>query len=118
MSYKREDRDSFLWRVYGEMFNDAMVNARDRESAKAYFLRLVEGSEKLSKFEKQWCRERYINEFELNNAMYKIGEPRECDKCQTTRYSDKYCERCISLHLRSLFNTSGNETIDNFIRRC
>src|SRR5438132_1564653 len=52
--------------------------------------------------------------------MDKLGEPRECDKCQTTRYSDKYCERCISLHLQSLFKTwtSGNEIIDNFIHQC
>ena len=52
--------------------------------------------------------------------MYKFGEPRECDKCQTTRYSDKFCEKCISLHLQSLFNTwtSGNEIIDDFIHKC
>ena len=45
---------------------------------------------------------------------------RECDKCQTTRYSDKYCEKCISLHLQSLFNTwtSGNKIIDDFIHQC
>ena len=52
--------------------------------------------------------------------MYKLGEQRECDKCKTTRYSDKFCERCISLHLQSLFNTwtSGNEIIDDFIHQC
>ena len=34
--------------------------------------------------------------------------------------SNKYCERCISLHLQSLFDTwtSGNEIIDDFIRQC
>ena len=33
---------------------------------------------------------------------------------------DKFCERCISLHLQSLFNTwtSGNKIIDNFIHQC
>ena len=41
-------------------------------------------------------------------------------ECKTTRYSDKYCERCISLHLQSLFNTwtSGNKIIDDFIHQC
>src|SRR6185369_5508699 len=41
-------------------------------------------------------------------------------KCQTTRYSDRYCERCISLHLQNLFDTwtSGNDIIDDFIHRC
>src|SRR5438132_13998669 len=67
-----------------------------------------------------WCREEYIYGFELDNVTYKLGEPRECDKCQTTRYSDKYCERCIRLHLQSLFNTwtSGNKIIDDFIHKC
>ena len=37
-----------------------------------------------------------------------------------TRYSDKYCEKCISLHLQSLFNTwtSGNKIINDFIHKC
>src|SRR2546429_4909474 len=37
-----------------------------------------------------------------------------------TRYSDKFCEKCISLHLQSLFNTwtSGNKIIDDFIHKC
>src|SRR5437764_15313348 len=97
-----------------------MANTRGRESKKAYFLQLVEGNEELSELEKQWCREKYIYSFELHNAKHKNGKPRECDKCQTMRYSDRYCERCISLHLQSLFNTwtSGNEIIDDFIHKC
>ena len=33
---------------------------------------------------------------------------------------DKFCERCISLHLQGLFDTwtSGNEIIDDFIHQC
>src|SRR6185369_12181034 len=97
-----------------------IANTRGRENIKAYFLRLVEGNKELSEIEKRFCREKIIYAFELQNAVYKEGEPRECDKCQTTRYSDKYCERCISLHLQSLFDTwtSGNEIIDDFIHRC
>src|SRR5207247_6158651 len=70
--------------------------------------------------EKQYCRERFIYDFELYNAEHKNGEPRECDKCQITRYSNRFCERCISLHLQSLFNTwtSGNKIIDDFIHKC
>ena len=115
-----EDRRLFVWKVYNEMNNNALVNISGRENRKAYFLQLVEGNGELSKKEKQYYREKYIYEFELTNAMYKWGKPRECDKCQTTRYSDKFCERCISLHLRSLFNTwtSGNEIIDDFIHQC
>ena len=99
--------------------NNALASTHDKESAKAYLLRLINGNEELSEIEKRWCREKFIYWFELHNAVYKYGEPRECDKCQTTRYSNKYCERCISLHLQSLFDTwtSGNEIIDDFIHQ-
>src|SRR5437764_13695143 len=115
-----EDRQSFLHKAHSEMHSNAMINTSDRENQKTYFLQLVEGNKELSEIEKQWCREKFIYFFELNNAMYKRGEPKECDKCQTTRYSDKYCEKCISLHLQSLFNTwtSGNKIIDDFIHQC
>src|SRR6185369_11617621 len=115
-----DDRELLVWKVFNEMYNDAIANTPGRESAKAYFLLLVEGNKELSKKEKRYCRERYIYEFELKNALHKWGEQRECDKCQTTRYSDKFCERCISLHLQSLFDTwtSGNKIIDNFIHQC
>ena len=120
LSEVSEDRQSFVMKAYNEMENNAEMNTTDRESAKAYFLQLVKGNKELSKNEKRYCRERYIYSFELYNARNKSGKPRECNKCQTTRYSDKYCERCISLHLQSLFNTwtSGNEIIDDFIHKC
>ena len=115
------ERKSFVLKICNEMESNAIANAHgSRENQKAYFLRLVEENGGLSEIEKRYCREEYIYNFELNNAVYKWGEPRECDKCQTTRYSDKFCEQCISLHLQSLFNTwtSGNEKIDNFIHKC
>ena len=115
-----EDRRSFVYKVYHEMNDNAIANTPDRESTNTYFLQLVEGNEELSELEKRYCRERKIYEFELYNAVYKFGEPRECKKCQTTRYSDKFCEQCISLHLQSLFDTwtSRNEIVDDFIHRC
>src|SRR5437660_5143995 len=124
MSYQRsllevsEDRELFVQKVYSEMSNNASANTPDRESEKVYFLQLVEGNKELSEVEKRYCRKIYL--FELYNARDKYGKLRECDKCQTTRYSDRFCERCISLHLQSLFNTwtSGNEIIDDFIHQC
>src|SRR5436305_5497026 len=123
MSFERllsEDRRLFVWYVFSEMHNNAMVNESVRGRVKAYFLRLVEGNEELSEIEKQFCREKFIYWFELENARDKSGKPRKCKKCKKTRYSDKYCERCISLHLQSLFNTwtSGNKIIDDFIHKC
>src|SRR5437763_11118283 len=87
-----EDRQSFALKAYNEMVNNATINTSDDENEKVYFLQLVKGNKELSEIEKQWCRERYIYLFELQNATDKLGKPRECDKCQTTRYSDKYCE--------------------------
>src|SRR6266542_6471537 len=126
MSYNKllselsEDRRLFALKNYNKMGDNATVNTSGGENQKTYFLQLVEGNKELSEIEKQWCREKFIYVVELSNAMYKWGKPRECDKCQTMRYSDKYCERCISLHLQSLFNTwtSGNKIIDDFIHQC
>src|SRR6266511_678404 len=100
-----EDRKLFVHKAYNEMNDNADVNTSDREIYKTYFLQLVERNEELSEIEKQWCREKFIYWFELTNARDKKGEPRECEKCKTIRYSDKFCERCISLHLQSHFNT-------------
>src|SRR5207244_12852000 len=84
--------------------NNAEMNTTDRESAKAYFLQLVKGNKELYEIEKRYCREKFIYVFELQNAKDKESKQRECWKCQTTRYSDKYCEVCISLNLQNLFN--------------
>jgi len=115
-----QDRKLFVRKNDDEMRNNALINTPDRENQRAYFLQLVEGNEELSEIEKRYCRERYIYGFELKNAVYKLGEPKECDKCQTTKYSDRFCELCISLHLQSLFNTwtSGNKIINDFIDQC
>src|SRR6266480_250909 len=117
LSKLSEDRKLF---VYVDLENNATVNTSGRENYKTYFLQLVEGNRELSEIEKQWCRERCIYHVELQNAIDKWGKLRECEKCKEIRYSDKYCERCISLHLQSLFNTwtSGNTIIDDFIHKC
>src|SRR5947199_6175629 len=113
LSEVSEERQLFLFKAYNEMNDNADVNTSGRENQKTYFLQLVKGNKELSEIEKQWCREKFFYDFELNNAIHKLGKPRECKKCQITRYSDKFCERCISLHLQSLFNTwtSGNKII-------
>src|ERR687884_3156 len=56
----------------------------------------------------------------FNNARDNSGKSKECNKCKSVRYSDRFCEGCISLQLQSLFITwtSGNNIIDNFIQQC
>jgi hypothetical protein len=92
-----------------------------KEIEKATFLSLVSlvtENEILLENEKEHCKERYIYGFEIQNALYKFGKPTECKKCKLAKYSSKYCENGISLHLQELFNTwtSGNDIIDNFIQ--
>ena len=127
MSYQKllsPEREEFVWKVYNEMHNNELsvfpTNPTDRENRKVYFLQLVNGNKQLSEKEKEYCREKYIYDLELDNALYKWGKPVECEECKSTRYSDRFCENCISIHLQSLFNTwsSGNDIIDNFIQKC
>src|SRR5215213_9953569 len=97
------------------------ANAKcDGKSRKGYFFSLVKKNKELSENEKEYCKERFIYEFELKNARDKLGKPKECNKCKLTRYSDRFCEGCISLQLQNLFTTwtSGNNIIDNFIQQC
>ena len=114
------ERQQLIRNIYNEMFNNTVSTIPKRENQKVYFLQLVNENKQLSENEKNYCRESYIYDFEYINALYKWSEPFECKKCKLTRYSDKFCENCISLHLQSLFNTwtSGNDVIDNFIQQC
>ena len=113
------DREELSHKIYNGIHDNANANC-ERDSRKDYFCSLVKKNKELSENEKEFCKEKFIYQFELDNATDKRGEPRECNNCKTTRYSDKYCEKCISLHLQSLFSTwtSGNEIIDGFIQKC
>ena len=125
------DRKEFVSKTYVEInsnttsiandiYNNNSSNTSEREIWKTKFLSLVTENNKLLENEEKYCKERFIYEFELDNATYKLGKPKECGKCKLTRYSSKYCENCISLHLQELFNTwvSGNDIIDKFIQKC
>src|SRR5437763_1494371 len=131
LSLISSDRREFVYKIYYEIisnsvsitndtYNDNSSEIPEREVRKTTFLSLVTETNKLLENEKEFCKERYIYEFELSKAIHKSGEPKECDKCKLTRYSEKYCENCISLYLQELFNTwtSGNDIIDNFIQEC
>ena len=113
------EKKGVLYKIYDEILNNANVNS-DRESRKDYFFSLVNNNKELSENEKEYCKEQFIYDFELNNVVYKLSRPKECNKCKSTKYSDRYCEGCISLQLQSLFSTwtSGNNIVDNFIQQC
>ena len=113
------ERRKFAYKTYNEMRYNARVNS-DEESRKDYFFSLVKKNKELSENEKEFCKENFIYYFELNSITYKWGKPKECNKCKLTRYSDRFCEGCISLQLQSLFTTwtTGNNIVDNFIQQC
>ena len=70
------------------MYNNALANS-DKENRKDYYFSLVEKNKELSENEKEYCKERFIYDFELSNATHKRGKPKECNKCKLTKYSDR-----------------------------
>src|SRR4051794_21240620 len=98
------EKKEFVYKIYSEIFHNALVNS-DEESTKNYFFSLVKKNKELSENEKKFCKERFIYDFEINNARNKSGKPKECNNCKLTRYSDRFCEGCISLQLQKLFTT-------------
>jgi len=124
MSFRKllsPDRKTFVEKTYNEMLiNEGHLKQPGREFKKGIYLSLVKENEKLSKDEKEYCKERYIYEDELQKAIRKIGEPTECVHCREKRYSDRFCENCIRLQLQNLFGnwTSENQIVDKFIQKC
>src|SRR5215213_3661455 len=112
-------RKKFVFKIHGQMHNNAVFNS-DIVSRKDYFFSLVKKNKELSENEKEYCKEEFIYQDELQNARDKMGKPKECNYCKSTRYSDRFCEGCISLQLQSLSTTwtSGNNIVDNFIQQC
>src|SRR6185369_2371816 len=102
MSFNKlsQDRIQFVRKTYFEIFNSAMSIAHDiynnsssnssdlspTEIRKNTFLSLVNGNKELLPNEKEYCKKRYTNDVELQHAMHKDGIPRECKKCNATRY--------------------------------
>ena len=119
LSLLSQERKEFVYKTDNELYNNALVSS-NKESRKDYFFSLVQKNKELSENEKKYCKEKFIYEFELRNARDELGKPKECNKCKLTKYSDRFCEVCISLQLQSLFTTwtSGNNIVDNFIQQC
>src|SRR5690242_6220202 len=94
MSYQHllsPDREVFVYKIYNETTNDASSitndtynngspNVSEEKFLKNTFLSLVTENDKLLENEKEYCKKTYVYEFELDNALYKKGEPKECNK--------------------------------------
>lgn len=112
-------RSEFVWKIFDEINNYVLTNA-PRNNHKDLFGSLVDKNKRLLEGEKIYCKEKFIYNFEFVNALHKIGLPVKCNKCNFTRYSDRFCENCTGLYLQGLHDswTSGNKIVDEFIRRC
>src|SRR5947208_10326597 len=99
MSFERllsHDRREFVYKVDSETYENSVLIANDiynndplnsyfNEIHKNAFLSLVNANEKLLTNEKEYCKEKFIYEFELKYARHEIGEPRKCKDCNMTR---------------------------------
>ena len=72
------ERENFVYKIDNEMRNDASANS-DIESRKDYFFSLVKKNKELSENEKEYCKEEFIYQDELQNARDKMGKPKECN---------------------------------------
>src|SRR5687768_2666701 len=92
LSSSSQERKNFVYKSYREILNvaNAVVNS-GREGKKDYFFSLLKKNKELSENEKEYCKERFIYQFELRNARDELGKPKECNKCKLTKYSDRFC---------------------------
>src|SRR5437763_6490958 len=91
--------------------NGLVLDISYKEIREAAFLMLLTRNNQLTESEKEYCKEDFIYISELKDAVYKYGESRVCNKCKLTRYSNRFCENCISLHLQELFSSWTEMTL-------
>jgi hypothetical protein len=81
---------------------------------------ILNNEELLTRDEKLEAIRLLNNTFEKDKILYNEGTKRICDNCQKECFAITYCEHCIRNYLKDnfLYWTSGNEDIDNLIRKC
>ncbi|EXX73028.1 Kic1p [Rhizophagus irregularis DAOM 197198w] len=65
--------------------------------------------------------EQLLNEdYDYNKILYGEGEKRTCENCEQECLATLYCEHCVRnyLEINSLDWTSGNDDIDDLIKKC
>ncbi|CAG8795010.1 62_t:CDS:1, partial [Dentiscutata erythropus] len=108
-----------LFKVVNELASIALATSTDDSPFFSTFLRLLSEKEGLTEQDKASIREHCNNAMENLNAQKKREEI-PCSECNSIKYSNKYCENCMSEKLKSQFEnwTSGNKLIDDFIKQC
>ncbi|GES91876.1 kinase-like domain-containing protein [Rhizophagus clarus] len=106
-------------KTYYELFDLACLKTvNDYHETIRYFDKLLSQNKGLSEQEKEYCKLRVARKIETRKERDKSSKPITCEYCNSTRYSERYCENCIREHLRGEFNkwSSGDETVDKFIQ--
>ncbi|CAB4435081.1 unnamed protein product [Rhizophagus irregularis] len=105
-------------KTYYEIFDLAYLKSNDINEVTINFYRLLSEDKILNEQEKEYCKIFFSSNIERNKERDKSGKPIKCKYCNSTRYSERYCENCIREYLRGEFSkwSSGDETVDKFIQ--
>src|SRR6266516_8147871 len=74
----------------------------------------------LTKDEKSKAIKSLNKSYDADKILHNKGKKRICENCKEECLATLYCEYCIRNYLKAKFTnwTSGNDDIDNLIRKC
>src|SRR5437763_11511527 len=74
----------------------------------------------LTKDEKTEAIRLLTKNYDYNKIIHNEGTKRTCENCNQECFATLYCEHCVRNYLKANFSnwTSGNDDIDNLIRKC
>src|ERR1043166_5672216 len=82
--------------------------------------RTILADKSLTKDEKSYAMKLSTEDFDHYKLLFNEGTKRICENCQDECLATLYCEHCVRNYLKANFSkwTSGNNDIDNLIRKC
>src|SRR5215213_5219377 len=113
---RRELVNAALNRAFALDYNIHHTQEQRHEFRKQTIL----ADESLTKDEKSEAIVLSTRDMDYYKLLYNEGTKRICEYCQEECLATLYCEHCIRNYLKSDFSnwSSGNNDIDNLIRKC
>src|SRR5687767_497215 len=87
------------------------------EKRSEFIKRQIDNDEELTEDEKRKAKN-VFRDYEYYKVLSNEGEKRFCGNCQNECLAISYCEHCVRNFVKTDFSTSGNDNIDNLIRKC
>jgi hypothetical protein len=83
-------------------------------------LKFVNEDDELSHDEKKEAGKVLSQIYDSDKVFYKSGKERNCENCNQKCLATLFCEFCVRNYLKANYLnwTSGNDVIDNLIRKC